>query len=224
MSRTPASYPSPKAVDCAQRREQILDAATRLFAEHGFSEAVTQLLADELGVGKGTLYRHFPSKRELFLAAADRVMRRLHERLEASTQGIDDPLERAARASESYMAFFREHPESLELLIQERAQFKDRDRPTYFEYREQNIEYWRGLYRGLIAEGRVRDMPVERITDVFSAAIYGAMFLHYFGGRSGSFAATAGDILDVIFHGILSDRERAARRAAEPPTTPVESP
>src|SRR5213082_375345 len=59
------------------RREEILDAATELFAEHGFSDAVTQLLADKLGVGKGTIYRHFPSKRALFLAAADRVMRKM---------------------------------------------------------------------------------------------------------------------------------------------------
>src|SRR5439155_19350968 len=62
------------------RCAQILDAAVKLFAKHGYTDADTQLLADELGVGKGTLYRYFPSKRELFLAAADRVMHRLRER------------------------------------------------------------------------------------------------------------------------------------------------
>ena len=41
------------------RREEILDAATDLFAEHGFTETVTQTLADRLQVGKGTIYRHF---------------------------------------------------------------------------------------------------------------------------------------------------------------------
>ena len=56
------------------RREEILDAATELFAQHGYSDAVTQALAERLQVGKGTLYRHFPSKQELFLAAADRVI------------------------------------------------------------------------------------------------------------------------------------------------------
>ena len=48
----------------ANRTEQILDAAARLFAKHGFADADTQLLADELGVGKGTIYRYFPSKKE----------------------------------------------------------------------------------------------------------------------------------------------------------------
>ena len=63
------------------RCEQILEAAAKLFAEHGYADGDTQLLAEKLGVGKGTIYRYFPSKRELFLAAADRVMRMLRERL-----------------------------------------------------------------------------------------------------------------------------------------------
>src|SRR5437867_4688042 len=59
------------------RQEEILEAAARLFAQHGYADTDTQLLADELGVGKGTLYRYFASKQDLFLAAVDRVMREL---------------------------------------------------------------------------------------------------------------------------------------------------
>src|SRR5438132_597738 len=59
------------------RCEEILEAAAELFAKHGYADTDTQLLADKLGIGKGTLYRYFPSKRELFLAAADRVMVRM---------------------------------------------------------------------------------------------------------------------------------------------------
>jgi len=194
------------------RRDEILDAATRLFAERGFSDADTQRLADDLGVGKGTLYRNFSSKRALFLAAADRAMRRLHDRMQEATADVEDPLRRVELAVGAYLDFFGEHPEYVELLIQERAQFKDRSKPTYFEYREKNVDRWRELYRTLMAEGRVREMPVERITDVILAVLYGAMFINYFGGRSGSFAASAEDILDVVFFGILGEPERSRRR------------
>src|SRR6266481_3982205 len=112
------------------RREDILETATALFAEHGFSDAVTQVLADRLGVGKGTIYRHFPSKQALFLAAADRVMRKLQEKVNANIAGIDDGLERIERGISTFLAFFAEHPPYVELLIQERAYFKDRKRPT----------------------------------------------------------------------------------------------
>ena len=54
-----------------RRQEEILEAAATLFAECGYSDADTQTLADRLGVGKGTIYRYFPSKQELFLAAVD---------------------------------------------------------------------------------------------------------------------------------------------------------
>ena len=73
---------------CLARREEILQTATELFADQGFSDAVTQVLADRLQIGKGTLYRHFPSKRELFLATADRVMVKMNERITASIAGI----------------------------------------------------------------------------------------------------------------------------------------
>ena len=59
-------------------------------------------------------------------------------------------------------------------------------------------------------------MPVERITDVFISAMYGSIFLNYFSGRSDRFAATAEDIVDVIFRGILTDDELARRYSAGP--------
>jgi len=81
------------------RKEEILRTATELFAEHGFSDAITQVLADRLQLGKGTIYRHFPSKRELFLAAADRVMRKMQEKILANIAGVEDGLEQVSRAS-----------------------------------------------------------------------------------------------------------------------------
>lgn len=195
----------------ASRQEEILDTAARLFAERGYADTDTQLLADELGVGKGTLYRYFPSKQHLFLAAVDRAMRHLRQTIDASIESIADPLERIATAIRTYLSFVADHPEFVELLIQERAQFKDRKKPTYFVHREANVERWRDLYRSLIAEGRVRQMPVERISDVVSQLLYGTMFTNYFTGQRKSPEDQAREILDVVFNGILGDGERKKR-------------
>lgn len=195
------------------RREEILAAATQLFAQHGYSDAVTQALVEKLQVGKGTLYRYFPSKRELFLAAADRVMRKQKERIDSAIAGIDEPLERVSKAIRAHLHFYAQHPEFVELLIQERAQFKDRKTPTFFEYRNNNVKRWQEVWRSLIAEGRVRPMPVERITDVLSDLVYGTMFTNYFTGPRKPFEAQARDILDVVFFGILSENERRMQEA-----------
>ena len=191
-----------------QRVEQILEAAMQLFAEHGYSDTDTQLLADKLQVGKGTLYRYFRSKRELFLAAADRVMRLLRQSMDDRLEGIDEPFERLSIGIRAYLNFFAEHPEYVELLMQERAQFKDRKKPTYFAHRETNIKPWQALYRSLIEVGRIRNIPVDRITDVIGNLLYGTMFTNYFTHERPSVETQARDILDIVFHGILSESER----------------
>ena len=191
------------------RKEEILETATALFAEQGFSDAVTQALAERLGVGKGTIYRHFPSKRALFLAATDRVMRKLQECVSANVAGIEDGLERIERGIATFLQFFADHPPFVELLIQERAHFKDRKRPTYFEHREINIQRWKQLYRDLMSAGRMREMPVDRIVTVISNVLYGIMVTNFFNGQPAPADVQAREILDVIFLGVLSEPERA---------------
>lgn len=196
------------------RREQILDVATKLFAERGYADTDTQLLADELGIGKGTLYRYFPSKRELFLAAADRGMRELCASIDASIEHIEDPPARIAQVVRSYLTFFAEHPELCELFVHERALFKDRKKPTYIEHREAHRERLRLLYRGYIAEGQIRDIPVDRILDVLGDLMYGTMFTNHFSQRQVSVESQVQDIIDVMFYGLLNEN---GRRRNPPP-------
>jgi AcrR family transcriptional regulator len=199
---------------CARRREHILDAAVILFARHGFADTEMQELADTVGVGKGTLYRYYPSKDSLFLAAADRVMIRMRQSIDAAIVGIEDPFQRIRRAIYAFLEFFSARPERVELLIQERAHFKDRPKPTLIQHREVNVERWRALYRDLIAQGRVREMPVDRISDVIGDLMYGTIITNYFAGPRKSLEAQAEDMIDVVFSGILSASERKRQEKA----------
>jgi len=196
-----------------KRSAEILECATQHFARRGFQGTDVQHVADALGLGKGTIYRYFPSKRALFLEALDAGMSRMHERVEAARLGADDPLDQIERAIEAYLAFFDEHGEYVELLIQERAVFRNRETPTYFKHRERNVGRWRERFRELIAAGRVRPLPVEQITNVLSALLYGTMFTNYFAGRRQPLAVQARELLDVALPGILSDSERQRRLA-----------
>ncbi len=63
MSRLPA----------AQRREQLLDTAALLFAKSGYARTTTAELARAAGITEPVLYRHFASKRNLFIALLDRT-------------------------------------------------------------------------------------------------------------------------------------------------------
>jgi AcrR family transcriptional regulator len=69
----------------AQRRQQILDAATRAFARAGFTDTGLDVIAAEAGVSPVILYRHFESKADLYRA----VLRSATDRLRDAV-GSDD--------------------------------------------------------------------------------------------------------------------------------------
>lgn len=54
-----------------ERRAQVLSVAQELFSRDGFHHASMDDIADRAGVSKPVLYRHFPSKLELYLAVVD---------------------------------------------------------------------------------------------------------------------------------------------------------
>ena len=64
-------------------RGEILDAADHLLARYGYKKMTMDDLAQEVGIGKGTIYLHFSSKEELVLSHIDRIIDRLKERLSA---------------------------------------------------------------------------------------------------------------------------------------------
>jgi AcrR family transcriptional regulator len=64
--------PARRAALESERREQILDAALRLWTKHGFDATTVDALAREAGVAKGTVYLYFDTKEAVFAAAAER--------------------------------------------------------------------------------------------------------------------------------------------------------
>jgi AcrR family transcriptional regulator len=67
---------SPKPDVSEQRRAQIIEAATTVFAKFGFSKARMDDIAEESGLGKGTLYLYFKSKDEIFGGILDKFFQR----------------------------------------------------------------------------------------------------------------------------------------------------
>ena len=78
-------------------RDLILDGVDALLARFGFRKMTMEDLAREVGIGKGTIYLHFPSKEELALAHVDRIAERLLLRLREIAAGPGSPPERLRR-------------------------------------------------------------------------------------------------------------------------------
>jgi AcrR family transcriptional regulator len=62
---------APSRLNAADRREQILVVATTLFARQGFKGTTTKEIAAHAGVTEALIFRHFPSKEELYWAVIE---------------------------------------------------------------------------------------------------------------------------------------------------------
>ena len=196
----------------ARRKAQILDTAAKVFAGFGFAAADVQVIADRIGVGKGTVYRYFATKEALFLAAVERGLAELTAEMDAVIDHpVPDAVEQMRRAVRCYLGFFHRRPEMAELFIQERAAFPHHHRPLYFstqdddEHTRKHAAFWDRL----VASGKVRPMPAERFFAVVGDLLYGTILTNLLSGRPADPASQTEDILDVIMRGMLADRTRS---------------
>jgi AcrR family transcriptional regulator len=92
------------------RREQILAAATRAFARGGFAATGLDDVADEAGVSRVILYRHFESKADLYRAVLDRACSRLVAAVGAgdyTPQSVDALLAAAVEDPDGFRLLFQ---------------------------------------------------------------------------------------------------------------------
>ena len=201
----------------ARRRAEILDAAALLFATHGYAGADTQQLADAAGVAKGTVFRYFPTKRALFVATVERALERMHAAVDAAADAADDPLAKLRGALAAYLAFFDAHPETVELLILERAEL-GAPASAYFARGARNSvaeDRWTRIIGALVADGRFRRLAPDRALAFLGEVVYGAVLTRHFSGRRARLADRAEELFDLACHGLMAPEP--PRRAS--PTT-----
>jgi len=86
----------------AQTRERVLAAAHDLVARDGYGAASVAAVAGEAGVATGSVYRHFPSKAELFAEVFRRASQREVDAVRGAAQSGPTPSERLAAGVETF--------------------------------------------------------------------------------------------------------------------------
>jgi AcrR family transcriptional regulator len=100
------------------KRREILAAAAAVFAGKGFHAALMDEVAARAGIGKGTIYRYFPSKEELFFSILDNGMEELQAALVAAGGARQEP-DRKLRTMVAAMADFMARNQPLMRLLPE---------------------------------------------------------------------------------------------------------
>jgi AcrR family transcriptional regulator len=94
-----------------ERREQVLAAALKEFAAHGYHGTSTGAIAKRAGISQPYIYALFPNKQELFLATSRLAMGRLRDRFTAAARGATDSDDALTRMAEAYMELLADRDE-----------------------------------------------------------------------------------------------------------------
>jgi AcrR family transcriptional regulator len=110
------SEPAYTRLQVDERRRQLLDAGTRLFAEHAFEEISMRQIGEAAGVSKALVYHYFPSKTALFRAAVEEATTEL--RAVVGPTGDGTALEQLERSLDAYLGWIEANGQAWARFIQ----------------------------------------------------------------------------------------------------------
>jgi AcrR family transcriptional regulator len=90
----------PKLV--GERRHQIVQAATKLFSEHGYYSTTIQDIAREAGISVGLIYQYFRDKDDVLFLTLKLVLQTYEEEIPAALEGVEHPVARLCAAIRAY--------------------------------------------------------------------------------------------------------------------------
>ncbi|MCA9231917.1 MAG: TetR/AcrR family transcriptional regulator [Planctomycetales bacterium] len=200
------------AVQDPIKHQAILNASIEVFAESGFGGADVQVIADRADVGKGTVYRYFGNKKDLFLATADAGMRRLEASILEAIEDVDDPVDLIRLSAKAYASFFQRNPKFAEILILERAEFRGSIPDTHLVYRAKNRGILEEVIKRGVRDGLFRKVIVREATSAFANLLYGTVVTGCMEGESRRLESTVEYAIDIFLQGILRNQKGEAPR------------
>ncbi|MGW7253912.1 TetR/AcrR family transcriptional regulator [Streptomyces sp. NPDC054834] len=100
-----------------ERRESVIRAAMSEFARGGYHGTSTEAIAKRVGVSQPYLFRLFPGKKAIFLAAAERCVEDTIRTFEEAAEGLEGEEAQQAMAN-AYVKVIAERPERLQMQMQ----------------------------------------------------------------------------------------------------------
>lgn len=154
------------------KRERILDAAVKIFAQEGFYNAKVSQIAQEAGVADGTIYLYFKSKDDLLISLFEDRMERINANVRealASTPNALERLKRLIRLQIELVESNRHMAEVISIELRQSSKFmKEYANPKFAEFLR--------LIAGAVAEGqRAGDLRDDIDPPIFARALFGAL-------------------------------------------------
>ncbi len=159
------------------KREAILQAAGRLFLEHGFERTTMDTVAAAAGVSKLTVYNHYHGKEGLFRALIAHKCQEYFEGRDFEHLGTLPPQQALTRVANGFLGLmYQGEVLSLyRLLIGGASEHASQNRAFYDAGPRPTVESLAGLLAGFHARGQLRVADPERAAEHLLAMLQGCM-------------------------------------------------
>ena len=190
------------------RRDEILQAAARIFRKKGFHASSMQDIADAVGLQKATLYHHIASKQEILLALLDLALDLLIADLEPIVASQASPAGKLRQSMAAYLRRIADDADLAAVLLLEYRSLDPKLLAKHIERRDRFEALWRSIIDEGIEVGAFR--PVDPVMAGFALlGIQNWMITWYrSNGRLGP-EELAGLFCDLVLDGLAAEVQPA---------------
>ncbi len=187
-----------------ETRKRILQTATKVFATEGIRNADVQVIADMARVGKGTIYRHFGNKEKLFLAVANFNLDQLTEYVTAAVTEFESIATVLRDVAVACAEFYQQYPECVEIMIQERAEFRESVFPSHLMRRAESRAGMEDLFRRGVESGELLPINAVEAVEAYSDMLYGLLVCGCLDGTRHTLVQRARRATEFFLKGVCS--------------------
>lgn len=178
--------PPKRRLSSEQRQEEIIRVAMELGAKRGVESVTTQDMADAMGLTQGAIFRHFPTKDDIWLAAIGWVRNRLMSVVATAAARSQDPLEALEKMFFAHVAFVAKHPAIPRMVFSDHLLRRD---TRLKQLIQEIITGYENRIAGLLAEARAAGLARADLDEASAATLFLGMIQglvlqsNIFGGR-----------------------------------------
>lgn len=192
-----------QAAASSEKRDHILKAATKVFAQNGFFQSQVADVARVAGIAAGTVYLYFKGKDDLLVSIFERSMKDVLAEGRAAIDGVDDPIERLRRIARLHLERLGRDKDLavvFQVELRQSVKFMERFSETFLQ------DYFT-LIRQAVADGQQRgsfrkDLSATTATKIFFGALDEMATNWVLSRRKYDLRAEADAVVDLFINGV----------------------
>jgi AcrR family transcriptional regulator len=212
--RKPGEHEKLKRRKQADAKAKILQAALDEFSEKGYHATAIDSIAERAGIAKGTVYRYFRTKEQLFNVLKEDTIREFVEAARRDLSREDDVLRIIESVIRMYLGFFEKNSAFFKVIIQEHKEF---GREFSEKFISELILALPGLKRRCWKASRAGHLKQMNYFTVFFGIIgflNGVIQKWLHEGAEGSLLAEIETVKEVLFYGFVHRTDEPGRETS----------